>query len=67
MINTTIYDIKEYMCVFVACLLMFGNAILVLDNYLKQYDSATDKWGDSLYVPIIPSYTGSNYFDAFLE
>ena len=34
MINSTIYDIKEYMLVFIMCCLMFGNGILVLDNYM---------------------------------
>ena len=42
MINTTIYDIKEYMLVFIMCLLMFGNGILVLDNYMLQYDKVLE-------------------------
>ena len=68
MINQTVYDIKEYMFVFIMCLLMFGNGILVLDNYMLQYDAAKEIYGDeNTYKPIIIESTGGRYFDAFVQ
>ena len=37
------------------CLLMFGNGILVLDNYMLQQDEALEIFDSSAYKPIIPS------------
>jgi hypothetical protein len=49
------------------CLLMFGNGILVLDNYMLQYDAAKEIYGDeNTYKPIIIESTGGRYFDAFV-